>query len=147
MANRRKYNDGTKLGNHCVYRLQYHVVFVTKYRRPCITDEMGIYMVENADRILKQWQGRVLEGKSDKDHIHLLIEMHPKYELSKYIGVLKQTLSRIIRRDYPEEVNRYLWGDAFWSKSFYIATAGGASLETLKKYIESQGKKPNSSMS
>lgn len=139
MANKRKYSDGTKLGNHCVYRLQYHLVFVVKYRRPCITGEMGEFLVENADRILRQWQGCVLEGKSDRDHIHLLVEMHPKYGISKYIGVLKQTLSRLVRQEFPDEVNRYLWGGRLLVKEFLYRDGGRGFIGDVEEIYRKPG--------
>lgn len=129
-----------KHGNHSVYCLQYHVVFVTKYRRKCITPEIGKFLCNTAARILKNWDGELIEGNSDIDHIHLLISMNPKYELANYIGVLKNTLSRAVRKEYGEYIDSFIYKDVFWSPSYYISSTGGANLDTVQKYIENQGK-------
>jgi putative transposase len=129
-----------KKGNHSIYCLNYHVVFVVKYRKKCITPEIGEFLLDNARRLLEKWDGELLEGNTDLDHIHLLISMNPKYELARYIGSLKNSLARNVRKQYGDELKEYLWGDSFWSDSYYIASTGGADLDTVKKYIEDQGK-------
>jgi putative transposase len=129
-----------KKGNHSVYCLTYHVVFVVKYRKKCITPEIGNYLLDNAKRLLQLWDGELIEGNTDQDHIHLLISMNPKYELARYIGVLKNSLARNVRNQYSEYLKQFLWGDSFWSDSYYIATTGGVNLDTIQKYIENQGK-------
>jgi putative transposase len=129
-----------KKGNHSVYCLTYHVVFVVKYRKKCITPEIGNYLLDNAKRLLQLWDGELIEGNTDQDHIHLLISMNPKYELARYIGVLKNSLARNVRKQYGEYLKQFLWGESFWSDSYYIATTGGVNLDTIQKYIENQGK-------
>jgi putative transposase len=129
-----------KKGNHSVYCLTYHVVFVVKYRKKCITPEIGNYLLDNAKRLLQLWDGELIEGNTDQDHIHLLISMNPKYELARYIGVLKNSLARNVRKQYSEYLKQFLWGDSFWSDSYYIATTGSVNLDAVQKYIENQGK-------
>jgi putative transposase len=111
-----------------------------KYRKKCITPEIGNYLLDNAKRLLQLWDGELIEGNTDQDHIHLLISMNPKYELARYIGVLKNSLARNVRNQYSEYLKQFLWGDSFWSDSYYIATTGGVNLDTIQKYIENQGK-------
>ena len=45
-----------------------------------------------------------------------------------------------LQKEYPD-IRKYLWKEAFWSQSFCLITTGGASVETIRKYIESQGEK------
>ena len=127
-------------GNHSVYSLQYHLVLVVKYRKRCITKEIGEFLVSESARLLESWNGGLIEGNFESDHLHLLISMDPKYELARYVGVLKKTLSRNVRQKYGDYLAQYLWGGSFWSDSYYIATTGGANLETIQQYIQSQGK-------
>ena len=48
---------------------------------------------------------------------------------------------RTIRKEYENELSDILYGDSFWSDSYYIATAGNVSVDTIYKYIENQRKK------
>lgn len=82
--------------------------------------------------------GNLIEIETDKDHVHLLAELTPNKSLSEQINVLKGVTSRLIRRDYGDVLKQQLWGGALWSASYYIASAGGVTIDTLKQYVESQ---------
>ncbi|MBE3554565.1 MAG: IS200/IS605 family transposase, partial [Thermicanus sp.] len=81
-----------------------------------------------------------LEYNHDRDHVHILFKAHPNSELSKYINAFKSASSRLIKKEFPH-VRDKLWKEYFWSQSFCLLTTGGAPLDILKKYIESQGEK------
>lgn len=123
-----------------VYRLTYHLVLVVKYRGPCITQEMGDFLIREAGRLIAGKDGALIGGNHDKDHIHLLLSLPPNLNLSHFVASLKNTLSRLVKKQFPDDVRKYLWGDAFWSSSFFISSTGGASLDTVRQYIEDQGK-------
>ncbi len=44
----------------------------------------------------------------------------------------------MIKKDFPK-VKQKLWKEMFWSRSFCLITSGGATIETIKQYINSQG--------
>ena len=124
---------------HSVFLLTYHIVFVTKYRRPVITDRMGDYMKEHAAYLCGRFNGELLSAETDRDHMHLLVSMPPDVMPSRLIGTLKTQLSKEVRSAFKEDVQKYLWGDApFWSDSYFIATTGTASLEKIREYVDSQ---------
>ena len=60
---------------------------------------------------------------------------------TKYINFLKTYTSKNLRKEFSEELSDQLWGDAFWSPSYYLATVGNVSLDTLYNYVENQRKK------
>lgn len=125
--------------SHSVYLLTYHLVFVTKYRVPVITDEIGDFMKNHAAYLCGRFDGELISAETDADHIHLLVSMPPDIAPSKLVGTLKTQLSKEVRSEYSEHVKKYLWGDApFWSNSYFIATTGTTVMEKVKEYIESQ---------
>jgi putative transposase len=67
----------------------------------------------------------------------MLFKAGPTLDLPKYINALKTITSREIRRNFPE-VKQVLWRDAFWSRSYFLATTGQVTLDILKKYVDSQ---------
>ena len=111
-------------GRHSVFLLRYHLVFVIKDRQPVITKEIGDYLLTETKRLLKLWEGDLIDGNYEKDHIHLLIDMSPK-----------------LQEKYSDEVRQYLWHNAFWTESYYIASVGETNLATIQEYIEKQGTK------
>ena len=49
--------------------------------------------------------------------------------------------SRLIKKYFEKYLKDYYWESAFWSRSYCIISTGGATIETIEKYIQSQGKK------
>ena len=64
--------------------------------------------------------------------------VYPKSKLSKFINDYKSASSRLIKKEYPK-IREKLWKEAFWSQSFCLMSAGGAPIEVIRQYIESQG--------
>ena len=124
--------------NHSVFSLNYHLVLVVKYRKKVFNDEKSNYSKNIFERIGSNYNISLIEWHHDKDHVHILFKAHPNTELSKFINAYKSASSRLIKRDFPE-IKQQLWQGMFWSKSYCLVTTGGASIETIKKYIQSQG--------
>ncbi|NSG41524.1 IS200/IS605 family transposase, partial [Blautia obeum] len=82
------------------------------------------------------------EWNHDIDHVHVMFRAQPKTELSKFINAYKSASSRLLKKEYPE-IREKLWKEAFWSQSFCLLTAGGAPVEVIRQYIETQGEKKN----
>lgn len=125
--------------NHSVFLLHYHLVLVVKYRRQVLTDKISSYAKDMFIRLSKPYNITLEEWNHDLDHIHILFKAQPNSELSKFINAYKSASSRLIKRDFPE-VRKKLWKEMFWSQSFCLLTTGGAPIEIIKKYIQTQGR-------
>ena len=125
--------------NHSVFSLNYHLILVIKYRRKVLNDDISNRLKEIFEYISPNYNITLEEWEHDKDHIHVLFKAHPKSELSKFINAYKSASSRLIKKDFPE-VRRKLWKEMFWSRSYCLLTTGGAPVETIRKYIEHQGR-------
>ena len=126
--------------NHSVFAMHYHLVLVTKYRRAVIDDTISERLKTLFSELGKPYKLTIEEWNHDKDHVHVLFRAEPKSELTKFLNAYKTASSRHIKKEYPE-IKQKLWQEAFWSKSFCLITTGGAPMETLRKYIESQGER------
>ena len=120
--------------------MYYHLILVVKYRRKVIDDaisnrgrEIFLYIADNYGITLEEWN-------HDLDHVHIMFRAQPKTELSKFINAYKSASSRLLKKEYPK-IRKKLWKEAFWSQSFCLLTAGGAPIETVRQYIESQGER------
>lgn len=124
---------------HCVYALHYHLVLVTKYRRRCITKPVLEKLREISAQRCTDWGGKLVEFNSEADHVHLLISMPPNLDLSRFVNNLKTTSSRLLRRDFADQLNYVYRGKpVFWSRSYCIISCGGAPLSVIKQYVEQQ---------
>ena len=92
---------------HCVYKLTYHLVLVTKYRKKCLSNEMLNRLEEIVKKNCADWEIDLLEFNGEADHIHLLLEMHPNIMPSKFINNLKTVSSRLIRKEFEEELMNF----------------------------------------
>lgn len=128
--------------SHSVALLKVHIVFVTKYRHPVITDEIEADIKALAESICAKSDCILEDALADlgnKDHIHLLIDLAPKVSVSKLCNTLKTVTSREIRRRYAQQLKSYYWKPVFWKRGFSAISCGGAPLSVLKQYIENQG--------
>ena len=126
--------DGYNRGQHCIYCLTYHMIFVTHYRKPVINEEMSSAMKEFSNHMAEQFRGKILSAETDRDHIHLLVSLPPNTNVSVFVRSIKTQLSREMRKRFPEQIKQYIYGDdtSFWSRSYFIATTGSVSLETVR---------------
>lgn len=126
--------------SHKVYSLIYHLIFVVKYRQKVFLDGIGIIesLKEKMQELSENFDVDLLEIECGIDHVHLLILAKPTLDIPKFIKSLKGHSSRYLRQQYREFLLDKLWGDAFWSPSYFIATTGNVSIDTLKQYIENQ---------
>lgn len=126
--------------NHSVFLMNYHLVLVIKYRRKAFDDARSERAKEIFEYIAPNYNITLMEWNHDEDHVHILFKAHPNSELSKFINTYKSASSRLLKKEYPE-VRKKLWKEYFWSRSYCLLTTGGAPIEVIKKYIESQGEK------
>lgn len=125
---------------HSVFLLYYHLVLVVKYRREVFDDRISDRAKEIFEYISPKYHITLQEWNHDKDHVHILFKAHPKSEISKFINAYKSAASRLLKKEFPE-LRQKLWKESFWSQSFCLLTTGGAPIEVIRNYIESQGEK------
>lgn len=124
--------------NHSVFSIHFHLILVVKYRKKVIDEriserlkEIFGYIQDNYNIVLEEWN-------HDIDHVHVLFRSEPNSNISKFVNAYKSASSRLIKKEYPSIKSR-LYKEAFWSQSFCLISTGEANIETIKKYIESQG--------
>lgn len=125
-------------GWRSVYRLNAHVVFVTKYRKPVITTEILQRLEEIFNETLRKWESELVEFNGEVNHIHMLIDYPPQVQLSKLIANLKTVSSRLIRKDFANHIKQFHNKEVLWAASYFVASCGGVTIEQLRKYVEHQ---------
>lgn len=125
-------------GSHSVYSIVLHTYFVTAYRRRCLTPSMIDRAEEIAANVLLSKECHLLECDGEADHIHLLVDMHPSVAPSKVFGSVKSAISRMLRKEFEEQLRRYFknWNKGLWGDQSYYASSGGAPIDVLEKYIQ-----------
>lgn len=131
-------------GRSVVTALHVHLVFVTKYRRNVLTDEMLTTCEEVMHSVCDDFAAKLVEFNGEHDHVHLLIEYPPTVQVSKLVNSLKGVSARRLRDQYRGWVNRHSMNGHLWTPSYFAASCGGAPISILRKYIEQQQRPPRS---
>jgi REP element-mobilizing transposase RayT len=118
----------------------YHFVFVAKYRRLVITEEVDIVLKQVCIEISKRYEIRFLEIGAESDHVHFLIQSVPSLSPTKIVTVVKSITAREIFSKVPT-VKEQLWGGEFWTDGYFVSTVGAqANEDVIRHYIKNQGK-------
>lgn len=128
-------NRKYKSNNNVVYSCKYHVVWCPKYRRKVIVGNIETRLKELVKQICTDNQIDLIEMESMPDHLHLLIEVDPQFGIHKAVKTIKGKTSRILRQEFPELTTKL---PTLWTNSYFVSTVGGAPLDMIKQYIESQ---------
>ena len=124
---------------HCIYGTEYHIVLTTKYRRKIFNEGIGRYCVIKLQEISKYYPDiRIEQAKTDKDHIHFLASIPPRFSISKVINLIKSNTGRSLRKRFPSLSNVYWGDDGIWSGGYFVSTVG-LNEDIIRRYIENQG--------
>ena len=117
----------------------YHLIIVVKYRQDVFASEKISARCKNIiKRLVTDNGNEVVNIECGIDHIHILLKTKPATDIPKLVNVIKGRSARVLRKEFPKELKTKLWGDSFWSPSYYLATTGNVSLETLMNYVNNQ---------
>lgn len=133
-------NNSYFRSDHLVYKCCYHVIFCPKYRKSILKGEISDRLKELCLEVAEKHDFIIEEIETDKNHIHMIISCNPRYNVMKCIQLIKQITGYYLFKEFPHIKKYHLWKGQFWSRSSFVATVGSVSLETVKKYIENQGK-------
>ncbi|MFJ8958201.1 IS200/IS605 family transposase [Lentzea sp. NPDC102401] len=122
--------------------LHVHPVFVTKHRRGAFTDQILRRCEEIMRDVCAGLDAELRELNGETDHAHLLVHHPPSLAPSTLVDSLKGVSSRRLRQEFSAHIRRHLWGQHFWSPSYFAASCGGAPLPIIKECIEQQ-KRPD----
>jgi putative transposase len=126
--------------NHSVYQIQYHVVWGTKYRRKVLKYYVRDELIQSFYRVQRKYPDWYFHQiNTGDDHVHLLIEIPPKYSISEVVQKLKCIASVDLRNKFKFIKEIYLEKTGMWSDGYFVSTVG-LNEEQIKKYIQNQNK-------
>ena len=124
----------------CVYNVNYHIVWSTKYRRKVLNSKIETRLKEILLSVAKDKEFIIHEMEvGESDHIHLFVSSHPKNSISYIVKMMKGISGRLLLREFPE-ITLQLWKGELWNPSYYVETIGSVSEENIKRYILNQEK-------
>ena len=127
-------SDSYKRDEHRVYLIIYHLVWTPKRRKPVLTGKVAKDCKTLIENKCKEYGWRVIELANQPDHVHLFVETFPTVPASEVVKQCKGVTSLELREKYP--ILKKL--PSLWTRSYFAATAGNVSADTIKRYIEAQ---------
>jgi len=125
--------------SHSLYECKYHIVFCPKYRYRILKEAIGEYVKQLVYQLCKQKeQVEMLELNVQADHVHLVVEIPPKYAVSAFMGYLKGKMALRLFQQY-ESLGRRYWGRHLWARGYCVSTIG-LDEEKIRKYVQWQEK-------
>lgn len=127
--------------SHCRYDCRYHIVWITKYRRCALSLPIQKRLEMLFKGICKELNVRVIGIGMEEDHVHLYLTIPPVQPLPYVVQILKGRTAKIIRKEFAKELRPFYWKPVLWAVGYFVATVGEINHETIKNYVEQQGKK------
>ena len=134
-------NNNWKSKNRHKFLLQYHLIFVCKYRKKLLADQSISNDIKQLSyEICQKHNVTINKMETDKDHIHYMIETEPNIKLSNLVRIIKSYTTYHIWKFHKEYLSKQFWkGKTFWTDGYFICSIGNVSEKQLRKYIENQG--------
>lgn len=127
--------------NHSTYKLQYHIVWGTKYRFRWLKDYVRTELRRSFQETIRKYpELHLFETNTDEDHVHIQIEIPPNIAISDAVQKLKGASSLYLRKKYKFIRDMYLGKDGIWSVGYFVSSIG-LNEDQIKQYIQHQGKK------
>ena len=120
-----------------MYRLRYHFVFITKYRKPVLRGEVAEEVRSLTREVCRSVDIEIVKGHVRPDHVHLLLDVPPKWAPSRVMQAIQGKTSHHLLQDY-RKLREEFWGRHRWARGYFVATTGNVSDEMVAQYIETQ---------
>jgi len=133
--------ENYRKSSHTVYDIKYHLVWITKYRKPALRGEIAERIRDLIREICKANDVEILKGHVSREHVHIFVSVPPHMSVSELMKSIKGKTSRKMLMEY-KTLSKAFWGRHLWARGYFAASSGNVTDEVIMKYIEEQGKEP-----
>jgi putative transposase len=127
--------------SHTVYDIKYHIVWITKYRKPVLRADIAQRVRELTREICRAKDVEIIKGHISRDHVHILVSVPPHISVSHLVQSIKGKTSRKMMMEF-KSLSRTFWGRHIWARGYFVASSGNVTDEVIMKYIEQQNVEP-----
>lgn len=124
-----------RYGSHTVFKIEYHFVWVTKYRYQVLKGDIALRVREWVKQTCEAFEIRIVKGVVSKDHVHILVSAPPTLAPSEIMRRIKGRTSSKLFEEFPVLKKRY-WGQHFWARGYFCATVGEMTESMIKDYLD-----------
>ena len=124
-----------RYGSHTVFNIEYHFVWVAKYRYKVLTEDVALRVRELVRQTCESFEIRIIKGVVSKDHVHIFVSAPPTMAPSQIMRRIKGRTSSKLLEEFPHLRKRF-WGRHFWARGYFCASSGQVTDEMIKTYLE-----------
>lgn len=125
-----------KRTSHAVYDLKYHFVWIPKYRKMILSEEIAKRVEEVFGEIAEVYEFEIDRMAVVEDHVHIFLSAPPKYAPGEIVRILKSRSAKVVFKEFTD-VRKELWGGEFWSDGYFVRSVGDeVTAEVIRRYIE-----------
>ena len=128
--------------SHSLYDIKYHLVWITKYRRPVLYGNEAERARELIREVCNSLDVDIIRGHLSRDHVHLLVSVPPYLSVSKLMQHIKGKSSRKLLSE-SSRIRKQFWGRHMWARGYFVCTTGNVTDEMIAQYIEKQDLEEN----
>jgi len=124
-----------RYGSHTVFNIEYHFVWVAKYRYKVLTEDVALRVRELVRQTCEAFEIRIIKGVISKDHVHIFVSAPPTLAPSEIMRRIKGRTSARLFEEFPH-LRKKFWGRHFWARGYFCASSGQVTDEMIKTYLE-----------
>ena len=124
-----------RYGSHTVFNIEYHFVWVAKYRYKVLTEDVALRVRELVRQTCEAFEIRIIKGVISKDHVHIFVSASPTLAPSEIMRRIKGRTSARLFEEFPH-LRKKFWGRHFWARGYFCASSGQVTDEMIKTYLE-----------
>jgi len=123
--------------SHTIYDHKFHLCWITKYRFPVLTGDVGVKLRDMVKQVCKEQSVEIIQGHVRPEHVHLVASIPPHLAVSKLLQYIKGRTGRKLLQEFEHLRKRY-YGGHLWSRGFYSATSGNITDQMIIDYVKTQ---------
>jgi putative transposase len=126
--------------SHVTYDCRYHIVWITKYRRKILNDEIQERLKTIINGVAKEMYIDIISIGMEEDHVHIYCSIPHSQHIPYVLQILKGRTSSVIRKEYKGYLKKYYWKPCLWAVGYFLTTVGEVNHDTIKRYVDHQGR-------
>ena len=121
---------------HCLYKVTYHLVLLTKDQKKCLNHTMLVRLEEIIRELCNKADIQVIKLNAAPNNVYIVLEAHPNIMPSKFVNSLKTVTSRFMRKEFADELAKFYSEKVLWTRGYCLVTSGDAPENAINNYIE-----------
>jgi putative transposase len=122
--------------SHSKWDCKYHIVFVPKNRRKVLYGKVRKYLGPVFHQLAGQRECKIIKGNMVQDHVHMLIQIPPKYSVAEVVGYIKGKSAIAVARQFGDKKKNFN-GEKLWARGYAVSTVGFEESQ-IRSYIKHQ---------